>query len=343
MGLNERITQDIAGAMKSRDQTRLSALRMAKAALMNAEVAKGRDSTTRRRQQVLASLMKQRRDSIEQFTSAGRTDLVDKERAEIAVLEAYAPPAVSDRISSGRRRRHRRDRRHEREGHRPRDESRDDAPRRPDASTARPSTISCDESWARSPQQTFSDGRRLISIERQRTSLSSILHGALRRKAEAFFCLDLPAVSAAFGSGDAKTHTRCEFGQRAAQSLRGTIPGLDRRTMPRSPRVSSIAYSFSPGPMTPAVRLLLWANVVVWIATLVFPRLVEWLGLVPEYVLHQCLALAAGHLHVRARSKPDAHPLQHARALDVRRRTRTHVGHAVLPPALTRSPASAQG
>jgi membrane associated rhomboid family serine protease len=94
-------------------------------------------------------------------------------------------------------------------------------------------------------------------------------------------------VSAAFETEDAKAHTRREFGQRAAQSLRGTIAGLDRRTMPRSPRVSSIAYSFSPGPITPAVRLLLWANGVVWIATLLFPRLVEWLGLVPEYVLHQ--------------------------------------------------------
>jgi uncharacterized protein len=96
MGLNERITQDIAGAMKSRDQTRLSALRMAKAALMNAAVSKGRDLDEAESAQVLGSLLKQRRDSIEQFTSAGRTDLVDKERAEMAVLEAYAPPPVSE-------------------------------------------------------------------------------------------------------------------------------------------------------------------------------------------------------------------------------------------------------
>jgi len=95
MTLSERITQDIASAMKAREQTRLSALRMAKAALMNGEVSKGRALEDAEAQQVLASLIKQRRDSIEQFRNAGRTDLVDKETAELAVLEHYAPPAVS--------------------------------------------------------------------------------------------------------------------------------------------------------------------------------------------------------------------------------------------------------
>ena len=57
--------------------------------------------------------------------------------------------------------------------------------------------------------------------------------------------------------------------------------------MPRSPRVSSIAYSFGPGPLTPAIRLLLWANGIVWVASLIFQRLVVWLGLVPELVLHK--------------------------------------------------------
>jgi uncharacterized protein YqeY len=80
--------------MKARDQSRLSALRMAKAALMNAAVAKGRDLDDGEAAQVLGSLLKQRRDSIEQFTAAGRTDLVEKERADMAVLETYAPPAV---------------------------------------------------------------------------------------------------------------------------------------------------------------------------------------------------------------------------------------------------------
>src|SRR6185437_3845481 len=95
MTLTERITQDIAAAMKAREQTKLSALRMVKAALMNGEVQKARALDDAEAQQVLASLIKQRRDSIEQFGSAGRTDLVDKETAELAILEQYAPPAVS--------------------------------------------------------------------------------------------------------------------------------------------------------------------------------------------------------------------------------------------------------
>jgi len=95
MTLTERITQDIAEAMKAREQVKLSALRMAKAALMNGEVSKGRALEDAEAQQVLASLLKQRRDSIEQFTNAGRTDLVDKETAELRILEQYAPPAVS--------------------------------------------------------------------------------------------------------------------------------------------------------------------------------------------------------------------------------------------------------
>jgi uncharacterized protein YqeY len=66
-----------------------------KAALMNGEVAKGRPLEDAEAQQVLASLLKQRRDSIEQFRNAGRTDLVDKESAELAILERYAPPPVS--------------------------------------------------------------------------------------------------------------------------------------------------------------------------------------------------------------------------------------------------------
>jgi hypothetical protein len=95
MSLTDRLTQDIGAAMKARDQLRLSALRMAKAALMNATVSKGRDLEESETQQVLASLIKQRRDSIDQFRAAGRTDLVERETAEIAVLERYAPPAAS--------------------------------------------------------------------------------------------------------------------------------------------------------------------------------------------------------------------------------------------------------
>ena len=95
MKLSERISQDIAAAMKARDAARLSPLRMVKSAFMNAEVSKGRALEDAEAQQVLASLIKQRRDSIEQFTSGGRMDLVEKEKGEIAVLEQYAPPAAS--------------------------------------------------------------------------------------------------------------------------------------------------------------------------------------------------------------------------------------------------------
>jgi uncharacterized protein YqeY len=94
MKLVEQISHDITQAMKARDAVRLSALRMAKAALMNGEVSKGRPLEEAEAQQVLASLIKQRRDSIEQFKNGGRQDLVDKETADLAVLERYAPPAA---------------------------------------------------------------------------------------------------------------------------------------------------------------------------------------------------------------------------------------------------------
>jgi uncharacterized protein YqeY len=95
MTLVDQIAHDITNAMKARDAARLSALRMVKAALMNSEVAKGRPLEEAEAQQVLASLIKQRRDSIEQFKNGGRDDLVQKETAEVAILEKYAPPAAS--------------------------------------------------------------------------------------------------------------------------------------------------------------------------------------------------------------------------------------------------------
>ena len=82
--------------MKAKDTARLSALRMLKAAIMNkGMVEKGRDLNDAEVLQVVASLVKQRRDSIDQFAKAGRTDLVEKETGEIAILEHYLPPAVS--------------------------------------------------------------------------------------------------------------------------------------------------------------------------------------------------------------------------------------------------------
>src|SRR5436190_11001905 len=95
MSLNDQVAADITAAMKAKDAARLSALRMLKAAVMNKGVEKGRDLDDAEVLQVVASLVKQRRDSIEQFEKAGRTDLVAKETGEITVLETYLPPAAS--------------------------------------------------------------------------------------------------------------------------------------------------------------------------------------------------------------------------------------------------------
>jgi hypothetical protein len=95
MTLTDKVNGEIAAAMKSKDQVRLSSLRMLKAAIMNKGVEKGRDLDDAEVLQVVASLVKQRRDSIEQFTNAGRTDLVEKETAELTVLQAYLPAAAT--------------------------------------------------------------------------------------------------------------------------------------------------------------------------------------------------------------------------------------------------------
>ena len=92
MTLTERIAGDIAAAMRAKDQARLSALRLAKAALMNREIGRGRPLQDDEAEQVIGSLIKQRRESIEQFTRGGRQDLVEKEKAELTILEAYLPP-----------------------------------------------------------------------------------------------------------------------------------------------------------------------------------------------------------------------------------------------------------
>ena len=95
MSLNEKIGAEITAAMRAKDTTRLSALRMLKAAVMNKGVEKNRDLDDGEILQVVSSLVKQRKDSVEQFSKAGRTDLVEKETAEIAVLEEYLPPAAT--------------------------------------------------------------------------------------------------------------------------------------------------------------------------------------------------------------------------------------------------------
>src|SRR5436190_22613002 len=84
--------------MRQKDVSRLSALRMLKAALMNREVERGRALDDAEALQVVVSLVKQRKDSIEQFTKGGRQDLVDKESAEIKVLTEYLPPAADPAV-----------------------------------------------------------------------------------------------------------------------------------------------------------------------------------------------------------------------------------------------------
>ncbi len=94
MAIADDVTAGIADAMRKKDQVRLSALRMLKAALVNREVEKGRALDDDESRQVVNSLVKQRRDSIEQFTRGGRQELADKEAAEITVLEAFLPAAA---------------------------------------------------------------------------------------------------------------------------------------------------------------------------------------------------------------------------------------------------------
>jgi uncharacterized protein YqeY len=94
MALLDDLSAAIADAMRSQDPVRLVALRMLKAALVNREIDRGRPLDDAEARQVVGSLVKQRRDSIEQFTKGGRRDLADKEAAEIRILESYLPPAA---------------------------------------------------------------------------------------------------------------------------------------------------------------------------------------------------------------------------------------------------------
>ena len=96
MSLEQSLGADIVTAMKAKDQTKLTALRMLKTALTNKSIEKGRALEAAEELQVVSMLVKQRRDSIEQFTKGGRTDLADKEQAEIAILNAYLPASASD-------------------------------------------------------------------------------------------------------------------------------------------------------------------------------------------------------------------------------------------------------
>jgi hypothetical protein len=96
MALRDRISEDLMAAMKAQDAARLSVLRMMKAAVKNREIDAKAALDDAAVVQILGSLIKQRRDSIEQFTRGGRQDLVEKETAEIKVIEEYLPAAVTD-------------------------------------------------------------------------------------------------------------------------------------------------------------------------------------------------------------------------------------------------------
>lgn len=96
MSIPEQIQKDITEAMKARDELRLSTLRMVKTALKHKEVEKMAPLDDKEALQVLSTLIKQRKDSIEQFTKGGRQEMADKEAAEIKLIESYMPKAAGE-------------------------------------------------------------------------------------------------------------------------------------------------------------------------------------------------------------------------------------------------------
>jgi uncharacterized protein len=96
MSMVEQIQKDIVTAMKAKDEARLSALRMVKSALQLKTVEKMSPLDDKEAQAVLATLIKQRKESVEQFTKGGRQEMADKESAEIALIETYLPKAASE-------------------------------------------------------------------------------------------------------------------------------------------------------------------------------------------------------------------------------------------------------
>ena len=96
MSLTEQIQKDITAAMKAREEQRLSTLRMVKTALKNREIEKMAPLDDKESQAVLATLIKQRKESVEQFTKGGRQEMADKEAAEIVLIESYLPKAAGE-------------------------------------------------------------------------------------------------------------------------------------------------------------------------------------------------------------------------------------------------------
>jgi len=95
MSLKQQIISDLTASMKAQDAPRTSTLRMVKAAVMNREIEKGGELDDEEMTKLLRSLVKQRRDSVEQYERGGRQELADKEKTEIDLIEAYLPQAAS--------------------------------------------------------------------------------------------------------------------------------------------------------------------------------------------------------------------------------------------------------
>jgi uncharacterized protein YqeY len=96
MSISDQVTKDMIAAMKSREELKLSTLRMMKSALKNKEIEKRSSLDDKEALQVLSTMIKQRKDSIEQFTKGGRQELADKEASEITIIEAYMPKAIGE-------------------------------------------------------------------------------------------------------------------------------------------------------------------------------------------------------------------------------------------------------
>jgi len=96
MAIGEKLQADIVAAMKAKEEDRLTTLRMVKSALKNKEIDKRAPLDEAEEQGVLSTMIKQRRESIEQFTKGKRPELAEKERAEIALIEVYMPQAASE-------------------------------------------------------------------------------------------------------------------------------------------------------------------------------------------------------------------------------------------------------
>jgi uncharacterized protein YqeY len=96
MSLSEQVQKDIVAAMKNKDELRLSVLRMVKAAMQLKEVEKMRKLEDAESIQLLQTLVKQRKESIDQFAKGGRNDLVEKESSELNILESYLPAGASE-------------------------------------------------------------------------------------------------------------------------------------------------------------------------------------------------------------------------------------------------------